>query len=175
MKKVFSILALAAIISCSATAQSTFKKSDKFAEGTASYSKAEGSDGTYGVQPTIGYFVNDKIAIGLTGNFAKGTDSKTSNIGAFGRLYFLNLGKNFKVFSQLSVVSSSETVASEKTTGVGFDMGLGMNYFFTDRLALSTNLAGLMSYNSGDSEFNIGFNGVNNPLVAPSFGVLYKF
>lgn len=173
MKKLFSILTLFVVMSFTANAQ--FKKADKFVEGTASYTKTEGTDGTYGLSPVVGYFVNDKMAIGAYGEFSKNETTKTNNVGVFGRHYFLNIGKNFKTFSQLSVLSSSVTTAGVKTTGVNFDLGLGMNYFVTSRLALSTSIGSLMSYNGGSSEFKIGFDGIKNPLVSPSFGVLYKF
>lgn len=173
MKKLFSILTLFVVMSFTANAQ--FKKADKFVEGTASYTKTEGTDGTYGLSPVVGYFVNDKMAIGAYGEFSKNETTKTNNVGVFGRHYFLNIGKNFKTFSQLSVLSSTTTVAGEKTSGVSFNFGLGANYFVTSRLALSTSLGNLMSYDGGSSEFSIGFSGIKNPISNPSFGVLYKF
>lgn len=173
MKKLFSILTLFVVMSFTANAQ--FKKADKFVEGTASYSKTEGTDGTYGLSPVVGYFVTDKIAVGAYGEFSKNATTKNNSVGAFGRCYFLNVGKNFKTFSQLSVLSSSTTAAGETTSGVSFDLGLGINYFVTSRLALSSNLGNLMNYDSKTSTFSIGFSGINNPISNPSFGVLYKF
>ena len=104
MKKLFSILAVVAISTGAVKAQSTFQKSDKFVEGMASYTKTEGTDGTYKLVPTVGYFVSDKIAVGVMGEFSTTQNSKTSNVGAFGRYYFLNLGKSFKIFSDLTKV-----------------------------------------------------------------------
>lgn len=190
MKKVLLIFVALTVLTLSVTAQG-FKKSDKIIEGMAKYNKEDGNSGYYSVSPTVGYFINDKIALGLNGEFSTsdGKERKVSNIGAFGRLYFLEIGKEgkLKVFTQLSVLSSKKTISDSitvdgervetitKTSGVGFNWGVGANYFITSRLALSTNLFDLMSYNSAKSEFMIGFNGVNNPLVTPSFGVLYKF
>lgn len=180
MKKVFSIFVALTVLTLSVTAQG-FKKSDKIIEGMASYNKDDGNSGYYSISPTVGYFINDKIALGLNGEFSTSSNKDASNIGAFGRLYFLEVGKEgkLKVFTQLSVLSSKETTKDstgvEKTSGVGFNWGVGANYFITSRLALSTNLFDLMSYNSAQSEFMIGFKGVNNPLSTPSFGVLYKF
>jgi outer membrane protein len=174
MKKMFSMLALVALSTGAIKAQSTFQKSDKFVEGMASYTSKDKKE-TYKVSPMIGYFVNDKIAVGAMAEFSTTDSSKTTNIGAFGRYYFLNLGKNFKIFSDLTVMSNSTKVNDEKTSGVAFGTGLGVNYFVTNRLALSTRLANLMSYDGGSSTFNIGFEGITNPINTPTFGVLYKF
>jgi len=165
MKKVFSILAALAVFSLSVTAQSTFTKGNKIVEGTVSYSDTTGKASTFLVAPSIGYMVTDKVAVGVTGEFTK----NVTNFGAYGRCYFLNIGKSLKVFSQLNVGRSSDRFAT--------DLGLGANYFVTEKLALSASLANLASYNTGDgvSNFSVGFTGVNNPLSATKFGVLYKF
>lgn len=55
------------------------------------------------------------------------------------------------------------------------NLGLGVNYFVTKDLALSANLANLAGYNFETESFNVGFDGVNNPLTEAKFGVLYKF
>jgi len=169
MRKVFSILAALVVFSLSVTAQSALKKGDKIVEGTVSYSKSTGSDAEYSIAPSIGEFVTDKVAVGVTGEFVKTNSGEVNNFGVFGRCYFLNVGKSLKVFSQLNVGRSFDRFAT--------DLGLGANYFVTKNLALSANLAQLVFYNVGDgvSNFGIGFTGVNNPISAAKFGVLYKF
>ena len=169
MKKAFSILAALAVFSLSVTAQSTFKKDDKLVEGTVSYSKSTGSDAEYSIAPSLGYMVTDKVAVGVTGEFVKTTSGEVNNFGIFGRCYFLNVGKSLKVFSQLNAGRSYDRFAT--------DLGLGANYFVTKNLALSASLAQLVSYNTGDgvSNFSVGFTGVNNPISAAKFGVLYRF
>ena len=61
MKKI--LLILVAALGFTATAQTGFKKSDKFVEGTFSYEKAKDVDATYTFAPTVGYFLTDKTAV----------------------------------------------------------------------------------------------------------------
>jgi len=165
MKKVFSILAALVVFSLSVSAQSNLSKSDKLVEGTVSYSTSTGTKGQYAIAPSIGYMVTNKVAVGLTGEF---TNSVT-NFGAYGRCYFMNVGKNLNVFSQLNVGRVSDRFST--------DLGLGANYFVSKKLALSAGLSQLISYNTGDgvSNFSIGFNGIDNPIAATKFGLLYRF
>ena len=165
MKKVFTILAALCVFSLSVTAQSNFSKSDKLVEGTVSYSVSTDSKGQYAIAPSIGYMVTSKVAVGVTGEF---TNSVT-NFGAYGRCYFLTVGKNLDVYSQLNVGRVSDRFST--------DLGLGANYFVTKKLALSAGLSRLISYNTGDgvSNFSIGFSGIDNPIAATKFGLLYRF
>jgi outer membrane protein len=178
MKKVV-LLAIGLIAAVTFTnAQNNFKKSDKFVEGTLSYSKSTDVDATYGFQPTIGYFVTDRFAVGVSGAFGKdGAGTKTNGIGAFGRCYVLNIGQNLKTFSQLSVGTTSVDEAGVKTSAFGVNLGLGVNYFVSPKLALSLNIADIASYTSveSNSTFTIGWEGVTNPISAAKFGVLYRF
>lgn len=178
MKKVvFLVVALFAAITF-ANAQNGFKKGNKFVEGSVSYTQEEGTHATYGFQPTIGYFVTDRFALGVSGDFAKDeTGAKTTGFGAFGRCYVLNIGQNFKAFSQLGIGTTTINDAGVKTTGTGVNFGFGANYFVNSKLALSVGLADVVNYTSveGNSTFNIGWSGVSNPLNAAQFGVLYKF
>ena len=178
MKKVvFLVVALFAAITFT-NAQTAFKKGNKFVEGSVSYTKAEGTDATYGFQPTIGYFLTDRFAVGVSGDFAKDENGvKTTGFGAFGRFYVLNIGQNFKAFSQLGIGTTSINDAGVKTSGMGVNLGFGANYFVSSKLALSVGLADVVNYTSveGNSNFNIGWSGVTNPLNAAQFGVLYKF
>lgn len=159
------------------SAQSTFKKSDKFVEGSVSYSKSNGSDATYNVQPTVGYFVTDRVAVGVFAQIGKDQTNKTTGVGAFGRCYILDIGKNLKTYSQLNIGNSTVDVAGVKASTFGTDLAIGANYFISSKLALSVDVASLMSYASQGSNntFTIGWTGVTNPLSVTKFGVLYKF
>jgi outer membrane protein len=178
MKKMFSILAVLTIFAVSANAQSSFKKSDVILEGTASYSKTEGLDATYSIAPSIGYFLTDKFAIGIIGETAKDDAGvKTNAIGVFGRCYVLNIGKNLKTYSQLTMSSLSVNDDASKTSAFGVNLGLGLNYFVSPKLALTLNVADLVDYSNVESTstFSIGWQGVTNPFSATKFGVLYRF
>lgn len=171
MKKI--LLILVAALGLTATAQTGFKKSDKFVEGSVSYTKVTGSDATYTLAPTVGYFVTEKTALGVSLSTTKNVTNTTS-VGVFARHYFLNVGQNFKVYSQLGFNNNSGT---DVKSYVSADLGLGLNYFVTKNLALTTSLTSLASYNDKTSTFNVGFDGVKNPFTTetPTFGVIYKF
>jgi outer membrane protein len=178
MKKI--LLILVAMLGLTATAQTGFKKSDVFVEGTFSYAKEKGQDATYSVEPTVGYFLTDKFAVGAQVEKTNTTDKLGA--GVFARCYFLNIGKDFKVFSGLNLNTNAlvlDTTTDEFITRQNFNanLGLGVNYFVTKNLALSANLANLAGYNFETESFNVGFDGVENPFTndTPKFGVLYKF
>ena len=180
MKKI--LLILVAMLGLTATAQTGFKKSDVFVEGTFSYAKEKGQDATYGVAPTVGYFLTDKFAVGAQVEKTNTTDKLGA--GVFARCYFLNVGKDFKVFSGLNL-NTNALVLDDSTTenlndfitrqNFNANLSLVVNYFVTKNLALSANLANLAGYNFETESFNVGFGGVDNPFNAPKFGVLYKF
>ena len=92
-------------------------------------------------------------------------------------MLFFYIGNNLKTYSQLSVGNSTIDDAGVKTSAFGIDLGLGVNYFVSPKLALTLNVADIMNYTSveSNSTFSIGWNGVTNPLNATSFGVLYRF
>ena len=113
MKKLISMLALVAI-TLTASAQ-TFKKSDKFLEGTVSYSKS-GEDVEYSIAPTVGYFVTDNVAVGVSAQYGEDKDisETTTGVGAFVRCYFLNIGKNFKAYSQVGLGNATTKAGDTK-------------------------------------------------------------
>lgn len=177
MKKQVKLVVALALVLVSFTTNAQFKKSEKFAEGTVSYSKSTGVDGEYSINPTIGYFLTDRFAVGVSGEFGKNATATTTGVGAFGRCYIAKVGDKLHVYSQLSFSTTSTKVSSVKTSITNANVGVGANYFVTKNLALSMGLARLMDYtdNGSTSTFSIGFQGVNNPLSATSFGVLYRF
>lgn len=177
MKKLLTVLAFVTV-SLYSQAQNSFSKSDIIAEGTVSYSKAKGADATYAFSPSVGYFVSDKLAVGIFGNISESGTSKNSGIGAYGRYYFLSLGKNLSTFTQLSLATNSATpTVGSKVNSTNVNLGLGLNYFVTSKLALTTNVANLINYTTtkSNSNFTIGFNGITNPISTPTFGLLYRF
>ena len=179
MKKI--LLILVATLGLTANAQTGFKKSDVFVEGSFSYAKEKGADANYSFAPTVGYFLTDKFAIGA--QVEKSNTMDKLGAGVFARCYFLNVGKDFKVFSGLNlntnalVLDASTADVNDFITRQNFNanLGLGVNYFVTKNLALSANLANLASYNFETESFNVGFSGVENPFNTTRFGVLYKF
>lgn len=179
MKKI--LLILVATLGLTANAQTGFKKSDVFVEGSFSYAKEKDADATYTFAPTVGYFLTDKFAVGA--QVEKSNTVDKLGAGVFARCYFLNVGKDFKVFSGLNlntnalVLDASTADVNDFITRQNFNanLGLGVNYFVTKNLALSANLANLAGYNFETESFNVGFSGVENPFNTTKFGVLYKF
>lgn len=175
MKKI--LLILVATLGLTANAQTGFKKSDVFVEGSFSYAKEKGADATYSFAPTVGYFLTDKFAVGA--QVEKSNTMDKLGAGVFARCYFLNVGKDFKVFSGLNLNTNDALIDRPNFNA---SLGLGVNYFVTNNLALSANLANLSNYNFETGTFNVGFKGINNPFNTNDsegnpvlFGVLYKF
>jgi outer membrane protein len=165
MKKI--LLILVTTLGLTANAQTDFKKSDIFVEGSFSYAKDKGDDATYSFAPTVGYFLTDKFAVGA--QVEKSNTMDKLGAGVFARFYFLNVGKDFKFFSELNL---NDLVYRPN---VSTSLDLGVNYFLTKNLALSANLGNLAGYNFKTDSFNVGFNGIENPFNTTRFGVLYKF
>ena len=170
MKKVFSIFAAIAIFTASATAQVTFKKDDAIVEGTASVSSTTGESTAFSISPSIATFLTSKVALGVMGEYSRNQEEQdVVNFGGFLRWYFANVGKNLMLYSQVIVGRQYKSFAT--------NVGIGANYFVTNRVALSAQLVDLASFRSGQgtSTFTMGFTGVNNPISATKFGVLYRF
>jgi outer membrane protein len=162
----------------------TFAKGDTFVEGTVKFVTSDDVK-TFNLNPTVGYFLTDKFAAGVTVNTqsTKTAGVQTSDsfgIGVFGRCYFLNIGEHFTTFSQLAITSNSDKAADTKTLNA--NIGLGANYFITKNLSLVLSVADLVSYASvkagNASAVNtttVGFSGVTNPFATPTFGLNYRF
>jgi len=177
MKKVFKLGILAAALVMIAATSANAQKNSKFVSGTVSYTKSTDVKASYSFNPTIGYFVTEKVAVGLLGEIGETATGKITNVGVFGRCHFMTIGKNCQVFSQLSLTSNSATEAGVKATSTEANLGLGANYLISKRLGLTMNLCDLVSYETadGNSTMTVGFTGVTNPFATAKFGVIYNF
>ena len=174
MKKVVLLLAVLFAAFTNTNAQ----KNSNILSGTVSYTKTTtDTKASYTINPLLGHFVTDKVAVGVLGEFGKTSTETTTNVGVFGRCHFLTIGKNGQVFSQVDLTSNSTKVADVKTKSTSANLGLGANYSITKKLELTTYVANLASYESadGNSTTTIGFTGVTNPFAVAKFGVIYKF
>ncbi|CDF80108.1 conserved hypothetical protein [Formosa agariphila KMM 3901] len=169
----------------------TFEKGDMFVEGGISIT-TDGDNTTYGINPKFGYFLSDKIAVGGDLDFGGsdtdgGSESDFFGIGAFARLYFLELdSKRFKAYGDVGLGyghSRVKTSVSDNTSNdIKANITLGLNYFFTKNFAATFVLADILTYNNaspedGDSSnsFALNINLFNNIFAQPQFGLLYKF
>lgn len=174
----------------------TFQHGNKFIEGGISVSTVKDASNAYSLNPKFGYFVSDKVAIGLDMNisgstFDKNTPTERKNnsfgIGAFARYYFLELdSKRFKAYGEagLGYNHTKTTILDTNDTvnGIKANITVGLNYFFTKKWAATFALADILTYNNSNPEdgtsaatFNLNVNLFNNIFAQPKFGLLYKF
>lgn len=153
--------------------------------------------------PKAGYFLTDKIAVGV--ELMVGSDKyeetapgftyeETANsfgAGVFARYYFLDLGQRFKTYAEAGLGFGSQkweedSVETRKDSNFGLGIDLGMNYFVTESFAINFGLANVLGFGSQKSEFpgggeststsvNGNFNVFNNFFDTPQFGLTYKF
>lgn len=178
MKKLI-LLAIAFIAFQTSFAQK-FSKGDTFVEGTVKFVSSDTED-TFNLNPAVGYFLTDKFAVGAelnTQSTKDGAGVKTSDsfgVGVFARCFFLEVNK-LQVYSQLGVSTNDDKITTEKSTQAA--LGLGANYFITNKLSLTMKVAELASYRAisgGDNRLAVGFEGVNNRFSLASLGLNYRF
>jgi len=139
----------------------------------------EEKNSSFSFNPKAGYFISDKLALGLELNVnsskTEDTDlasdpnitneTKTSSFGAgvFARYYFLDLGKRFKTYGEFGLGFAS---GNTETTQSGLDdpindydtsnfnagLGLGINYFVTENFAINFVVSDLLAFTSEKGE-----------------------
>lgn len=181
-----------------------FANSDIFLEGNLGYSSlndknTEEKSSQFNFNPKVGYFLSEDFAIGvqlglgsskLTDDLAdtEVTNSRF-NAGVFGRYYFLDLGKRFKTFTELGLNYNSTKNEIDgvdddfKTNGFGAGVGLGINYFVKENIAITFGLSDVLSYRTNKvdaegaesvSQLNANVNVFNNFFETAQFGLLFK-
>ncbi|MFC0604829.1 outer membrane beta-barrel protein [Winogradskyella pulchriflava] len=206
MKKVLFTAAIAVFGLTNMNAQEEsktfgFSEGDIFVEGSVGFNSendknTETKSNGFNLSPTVGYFISDDLAIGGSLSYASfkeevaGTDVSEESgfgVGAFGRYYFLDLGERFKTNAEFGVgyASMNDKLADVKENTIGAGLGLGINYFVTEKIALSFGLKNVLSFSSSKfdvdgaeavSEFNFGFGDIANPFGGnASFGLLFVF
>lgn len=179
-----------------------FSKSDVFITGSVGYSSTKELDSKLtklNFSPKAGYFVTDKIAVGLALNVAtykdeNGFDEMTKlnifSAGAFGRYYFTP-GSKFSVFGQLGFdITTSKTTIERidnngfnfrsvgKTNGFGVVLAPGINYFLSDHFAIEATWA-VLGYNTDKQDGSVNISrdtfDIGLDLSSLNFGLLYKF
>lgn len=177
-----------------------FSEGNVFLEGSVDFGSTndkntEVKTSVFNFNPKVGYFLNDKFAVGVELGIGSGKttmpstpDSKSSSMyaGVFGRYYFLDLGDRFKTYTEFGFGINSDKVGdadSDKSNGFGIGAGLGMNYFVTPKIAISFGLSNVLNYETsktkadgdkGSSSFDVNVNVFDNFFNTPTFGLLYK-
>lgn len=195
MKKiVLSALAVLAFGFANAQDSSTgkgFSKGDLFisgAIGVDSQKTGDNKSSGFEVEPKIGFFVTENIAIGgklgFSANKAENgvidtVDRSALTVGAFGRYYFTP-SSDFSLFGELGVDYSSidNKLSNNKENEIGANLGLGLSYFVSNNFAIEATWAGL-GYTSNDNGGNgaekTNTIGLGADLTSINFGVVYKF
>lgn len=160
--------------------------------GSSNDKNTETKTNSFEFNPKAGYFVTDKIAVGV--ELGVGSDktevagtetNKNSNFnaGVFGRYYFLDLGERFKTYAEAGVdfQNGKAGLADAKYSGVGVGAGLGINYFVSESFAINFGLTDVLSYSTKKwdgakavSEFNGNVNVFNNFFTTAQFGLTFK-
>ncbi len=174
MKKILLTLTAVAGLALVSNAQEFgFEKGNFIVEGSLGASSLNNKNDdskltTFQFTPKVGYFVTDKVAVGI--DFGFGQDQETTypgvekvvetdkafSVGVFGRYYFLDLGSRFKAYTEAGVgyvdmkslrkVGSNPTGQTQGMNGFGANAGVGVNYFLTDNIAINFALADIISY-----------------------------
>lgn len=174
------------------TGSKGFAKGDIFISGAVGItSDKTGDDKSSGfeVEPKIGFFVTENIAIGgklgfgsykeEEAGFGDTEDESRFTVGAFGRYYF-SPASDFSLFGELGVDYSSidDKLNDYKENEIGANLGLGLSYFVSSNFAIEATWAGLgytSNDNGGDDADKTNSFGLGANMNSINFGVLYKF
>ncbi len=179
MKKLLlTVTAVAGLAFVSNAQEFGFDKGNFIVEGSFQSSNTNDKntkekESAFNFTPKAGYFVTDKIAVGVELGFGQnketsysGPDNDIKNVasqnvfgaGVFGRYYFLELGSRFKTYTEVGVgylsltgedkVGADPAVKDPKVNGFGANAGVGVNYFLTDKIAVNFAFGDVLSYGS---------------------------
>ena len=168
-----------------------FAKGDVFVSGAFSIgSEKTGDDKSSGfeIEPKVGYFVTENIAIGgklgfasykAEDTFGDTDDLSALTVGAFGR-YYMTPASQFSLFGQLGFDYSTidDKLADVQENEFGLNLGLGLSYFVSNNWSIEATWAGLgytSNDNGGSGAEKTNTFGLGADLRAISFGVNYKF
>ncbi len=150
--------------------------------------------------PTIGYFIKDNFAVGVdfglgyqraeSKNIGRILKSYTYDVSAFGRYYFLELGKRFKFYGQMNLGYSRKNSKYEDSnlnllirTDLHEDVyrlsaGVGVNCFVSKKVAINFYLSRLAGYSyikDEEDKTSKEFNFKLNQFSTSMFGIVYRF
>lgn len=180
-----------------------FSEGDFFVEGNIGFGSTNNKNtevktSSFEFNPKAGYFISEDLAVGLELGFGSskekfdGQDTDKNSyvaVGGFARYYFLDLGARFKTYGEFGLayatVKDGISPNELKVNAFGAGLGLGINYFVTENIAINFGLADILSYTSAKAdvdgaeavnEFNFGFGEFNNFFgTTATFGLTFKF
>lgn len=195
MKKSILLLAFGALFT-SVNAQDKPGAGKMFMGGTLGYTSnkamaAKGANvdatGKIVFSPSVGYFINDGMAIGGRLSVVKGLAKDVEGdlelgFGAFLRKYW-SLSDNFYVFGEASLGFSMKTppyakggTAPDAGTAFGLGIAPGIGYYPGKSLGIEFSMAPLLSVSSNmakDMEPSMDINVGVSTLVSPTFTIIY--
>ncbi len=207
MKKiVLSLIAISGFAFASKAQNFGFQKGDVILEGSIGTNVIDNKDTktkstNFNFSPKAGYFLSDKFAVGIApgygesknANYLGSTDkTNTLSIGLFGRYYFLEAGKRFKVYTELDLTFSQTggetsngitTIKYDKTNTIGANAGIGANFFITKKIAVGYQFADVLGYSYSKvdkryseptNSFHINLNNFGNFFNTGQFSLTFK-
>lgn len=221
MKKLVFTAAMAVLGFTSVNAQDYvktfgFSEGDVLVEGNFNYnseteteSDADGDyfeqkNATLSFNPKAGYFVSDKLAVGVQlsinsrndeetdlisdPNFVTERNINTIGAGVFARYYFLELGERFKTYTEFGVsyISGNEEtiqtgaanpILDYDISGLGAGLDLGVNYFVTENFAINFGLTDVLAYSSitGENQLEGASDEIKRSQFSSNLNVINNF
>lgn len=209
MKKILlTLTAVAAFTFATKAQQFGFEKGNFLVEGAIQVGTEDDKNiseksSSFLIAPKAGYFVTDKIAVGVQLGFGQTKETDYSGasdvytkenafgVGAFGRYYFLEVGSRFKAYSELGVGYTTTKVGLTETddkglknNGFGVNGGIGANFFLTEKIALGYQFANVIGFNNSkvdvdgakaSNEFYVNLNSFENFFNSGQFSLTFKF
>ncbi|MGN6533552.1 MAG: outer membrane beta-barrel protein [Ginsengibacter sp.] len=208
-KSVLTMAAIAAFGFATKAQNFGFQKGDVILEGaigvsTTDNKTTEMKTSSFNLTPSVGYFVTDKVAVGLnlgygeskSTNYSGSTDSYTktnaAGIGVFGRYYFLDLGQRFKAYGEADLgydqmggetSNGTTTTKNDKVNTFGIGAGVGANFFLTQKIAIGYQFANVIGFSSSKvdksgakatNSFNLNLNSFSNFFNSGQFSLTFK-
>ncbi|WP_296383341.1 OmpW family outer membrane protein [Winogradskyella sp.] len=195
MKKLLFMAAVAVFGFTSVNAQEEtttggFANGDIYVSGSVGFNSAKQADAksnSFNFSPSVGYFINDNIALELNlliGTAEAANDDKTTNIGAgLGARYFFTPSNQFSFTLGAGVSYTNSKFepnggAEAKFNTFAIAVTPGVNYFVSDCIALRASV-GALSYSSAKADVDgaeaLNNFGLNLNLSDINFGITYKF
>lgn len=168
-----------------------YANGDVYVTGAVSISSSkegEAKDNSFEINPMVGFFVSDNIAIGGQIGYRSdksevdGTttsEESTLSIGAFGR-YYATPANDFSIFGHLGVnyFTTDHGDADFKTNGFDIALRPGINYFLSDNFAIEATF-GRLGFTSQKDDTDGAENqtnfGLELDMRSIGFGMTYKF
>ena len=167
-----------------------FANGDIYVSGSVGFNSAKQADAksnSFNFSPSVGYFINDNIALELNlliGTAEAANDDKTTNIGAgLGARYFFTPSNQFSFTLGAGVSYTNSKFepnggAEAKFNTFAIAVTPGVNYFVSDCIALRASV-GALSYSSAKADVDgaeaLNNFGLNLNLSDINFGITYKF